>query len=89
VDFSTRTELANDAHAQSPVEAIRRLINADTLRFISPKELVEAITGTPVAATHSQQEAFCKNGLCGHCFTGLQPVRVRESGLMRKKNRRT
>ncbi|HET9946451.1 MAG TPA: amidophosphoribosyltransferase [Patescibacteria group bacterium] len=85
VDFSTRTELANDHGAIDPVEEIRKLIGADSLRFTSTHELVGAITNTAIDPSASQEQVFCEHGLCGHCFTGILPLPVRREGLMRKK----
>lgn len=88
VDFSTRAELANDGDAIDPVEAIRRMIGADSLEFTTPHDVVGAIYPDRVIDPNlSEEEVWSAHGLCGHCFGGRRPTEITEDGLMRKKPR--
>ena len=60
VDMASRQELI--AAKNSP-EQIRRMINADTLGYLSVKGLIKVVDGT-------------KGGFCDACFTGNYPVPV-------------
>jgi len=69
VDTSTRKELVA---ADKDVEAIRQLIEADSLAFLSIEGMLEAI-GRPAASPADWQR-----GHCLACFTGEYPTEVYE-----------
>jgi amidophosphoribosyltransferase len=62
IDMSTREELIAASHS---VEEIRQLIGADSLAFLSPEGLIEAI-GRPNDSPW--------RGQCMSCFTGKYPL---------------
>ncbi|MFS0862738.1 amidophosphoribosyltransferase [Fredinandcohnia sp. 179-A 10B2 NHS] len=64
IDTSTHEELIASAHS---VEEIRQIIGADTLTFLSPEGLVEAI-GRPYEGE--------SRGQCMACFTGKYPTEI-------------
>ncbi|MEQ6375577.1 amidophosphoribosyltransferase [Bacillaceae bacterium S4-13-56] len=64
IDTSTRAELIAANH---DVEAIRQLIGADTLSFISVEGLEDSI---------GRLENSPKHGLCTACFTGDYPTEI-------------
>lgn len=64
IDTSTHEELIASSHS---VEEIRQIIGADTLTFLSPEGLVEAI-GRPYEGE--------SRGQCMACFTGKYPTEI-------------
>ena len=65
MDFPTRRELMAAWHS---VEEIRQFIRADTLEYLTPKELLDAVP-------HDNGQSYCTA-----CFTGDYPIPVPASG---------
>ncbi|MHC0039447.1 amidophosphoribosyltransferase [Pseudoneobacillus sp. C159] len=64
IDTSTREELIASSHS---IEEIRKLIEADSLTFLSAEGMVEAI---------GRNEEGETRGLCLACFTGKYPTEI-------------
>lgn len=69
IDTSTKEELIASDRS---VEDIREIIGADTLTFLSPKGMIDAI---------GREEEGETRGLCLACFTGKYPTEIYPSTL--------
>ncbi len=79
VDMGTRVELL--AHQRSP-EAIRDLIGADTLAFLSQQAMMRAVSERQPApptglSTSSGSPTSLASGHCAACFDGHYPLDIR------------
>jgi amidophosphoribosyltransferase len=71
IDTPTRAELV--ASSQS-VDAIRDLIEADSLGYLSPEGLRAAVRGPATETVHGSP---VPTGHCDACFTGDYPIQIR------------
>ncbi|TXL65664.1 amidophosphoribosyltransferase [Cerasibacillus terrae] len=69
IDMSTEEDLIA---ANRPVEAIRELIGADSLAFLSPEGMEKAIV----------KDTSINQGVCQACFTGNYPVTMKRKGIL-------
>ena len=78
VDFATKKELIFN-EAQENIEVLKELIGgADSLRYLTHKQLISAITGKDISITgNDESEFYVKTKHCGACFTGRYPLNIK------------
>ena len=74
VDFGTNELFAAK---YTSMEKRRKFLGVDSLVYLTPSELIEAVLGNSIDE-HSKY-AFTKYGFCGACFTGNYPIKIKDT----------
>jgi amidophosphoribosyltransferase len=74
IDTPTSEELIASAHKP---EEIRKFVGADSLGYLSPEGMFEAVNG-------AREEGEGGNGFCDACFSNNQPIQIQQPARLRQ-----